>query len=121
MVEITKICVLNGSRQEDAIVNGQWQTQKVTGEFGLPKGIYRLDTAQVVKPADKAEYQGPIIHVSREHAFQKTDAGMVRHSLFTFKQKPEIGENAKIEYKMGKAILANRPPEQQAQAQAKGR
>lgn len=32
-----KICVLNGSRQVDKVVGGEWQTQKVLPEAGLPK------------------------------------------------------------------------------------
>ncbi len=34
-----KVCVLNGSRQLDQVVKGEWMTIKVLPENGLPKGI----------------------------------------------------------------------------------
>ena len=119
--QIDKVCVLNGSRQEDSLLpDGKWETQKVTGEYGLTKGIYRLDSAQQVSSQSKELHQGAVIHVDERSVFQKTEAGMVKHNVFCFKQKPEIGENAKIQYENGRAMLTNRD-QSQSQAKSKSR
>lgn len=41
-----KVAVLNGSRQLDQVIGGQWTTLKVLPENGLPKGIYQLADAK---------------------------------------------------------------------------
>ncbi len=41
-----KICVLNGSRQVDKVVGGEWQTQKGIAGGRFAKGIYQLSEAR---------------------------------------------------------------------------
>nr|WP_277628704.1 KfrB domain-containing protein [Klebsiella pneumoniae] len=61
-----KVCVLNGSRQLDQVVKGEWMTIKVLPENGLPKGIYQL--AEATKPdtgkdGKESAYTGQVLHV----------------------------------------------------------
>ncbi|EME8622786.1 hypothetical protein V0N53_004600 [Salmonella enterica] len=42
-----KVCVLNGSRQIDQVIKGEWTTLKVLPESGLPKGIFYLGEATI--------------------------------------------------------------------------
>lgn len=109
-----RIYAANGSRLHERMIGGKWAVVGPGDDQGrLPTGLYRLDTAKVIAPADKGEYPGLILHVDSKHVYQLHGDGVARHSRFAFKQAPNVGELARIEYHYGKATLANRPPEQQ--------
>lgn len=71
-----KICVLNGSRQLDQVVKGEWMTIKVLPENGLPKGIYQL--------AEATNYTGQVLHVDSKAVYQLSGKGIVEHSRSAF-------------------------------------
>ena len=74
-----KICVLNGSCQVDKVVGGEWQTQKVLPEAGLPKGIYQLSEAQQAsKNVYPHSHVGQVLHVDDRHVYQLSQKGLVQ-------------------------------------------
>ncbi|HGC8067008.1 TPA: KfrB domain-containing protein [Yersinia enterocolitica] len=90
-----KICVLNGSRQVDQVLKGEWTTLKVLPENGLPKGIYQLaeaakpDTGKNGKPT---EYTGQLLHVDSREVYQLQGKGVVKHDRAAFKDLEAKGE-----------------------------
>ncbi len=73
-----KVCVLNGSRQLDQVVKGEWMTIKVLPENGLPKGIYQL--AEATKPdtgkdGKESAYTGQVLHVDSKAVYQLSGKG----------------------------------------------
>ncbi|EET3117279.1 conjugal transfer protein TraB [Escherichia coli] len=82
-----KVCVLNGSRQLDQVVKGEWMTIKVLPENGLPKGIYQL--AEATKPdtgkdGKESAYTGQVLHVDSKAVYQLSGKGIVEHSRSAF-------------------------------------
>ena len=79
-----KVCVLNGSRQLDQVVKGEWMTIKVLPENGLPKGIYQL--AEATKPdtgkdGKESAYTGQVLHVDSKAVYQLSGKGIVEHGV----------------------------------------
>lgn len=122
-----KICVLNGSRQVDQVVKGDWMTLKVLPENGLPKGIYQL--AEATKPdtgkdGKEKDYTGQLLHVDSREVYQLQGKGVVKHDRAVFKDleakgdQLTVGRNYSVGYVngAGAAKLAG-PAAVQAQAQ----
>lgn len=117
-----KVSVLNGSRQVDQVVAGEWLTLKVLPEAGLPRGIYQLSQAT---PADTkaGAYEGQLVHVDSRSVYQLHGAGIVRHDRATaFRELertgelPTVGRRYVVGYEGGKCTGAL--PAQQGQRQA---
>lgn len=82
-----KVCVLNGSRQLDQVVKGEWMTIKVLPENGLPKGIYQLGEAtkpDTGKDGKESAYTGQVLHVDSKAVYQLSGKGIVEHSRSAF-------------------------------------
>lgn len=63
-----KVCVLNGSRQIDQVIKGEWTTLKVLPECGLPKGIYQLGEATKASSSKDASYTGQVLFSDSKEA-----------------------------------------------------
>lgn len=122
-----KICVLNGSRQVDQVVKGDWMTLKVLPENGLPKGIYQLAEAakpETGKDGKEKDYTGQLLHVDSREVYQLQGKGVVKHDRAVFKDleakgdQLTVGRNYSVGYVngAGAAKLAG-PAAVQAQAQ----
>ncbi|WP_343463278.1 KfrB domain-containing protein [Pantoea sp.] len=97
-----KICVLNGSRQIDKVVNGEWLTQKVMPEAGLPKGIYQLsDAQQAAKNVHPHTHVGQVLHVDDRHVYQLSQKGVVQHNRGLWEKEPTVGQNYEVAYSRG--------------------
>lgn len=115
-----KVVVLNGSRQIDQVVPGVgkdgapgWQTQKVLGENGLPKGIYPLQGAtDASKKVHPQQYGGQLLHVDEKSVYQfgpsdsKGKNTIVKHDRKIFDQalagkEPIVGQCYDVSYSRG--------------------
>jgi hypothetical protein len=97
-----KICVLNGSRQVDKVVAGEWQTQNVLPEAGLPKGIYQLsDALQASKNVHPHSHIGQVIHADDRHVYQLSQKSVVQHSRSVWEKEPVVGKNYEVAYSRG--------------------
>ena len=107
-----RVVVMDGSRLHEKRFGGQWIAQKVDPAGMLPKGIYQLDTAAKADPHATAEYRGPIVHVDGGRVYQQHGGKIVAHDKSRFPDPPRIGEQARIDYQDGQALLTNRRPTQ---------
>ena len=102
-----KIAVLNGSRQVDQVVQGEWVTQKVLPEAGLPKGIHQLaDATSAAKNVHPQTYGGQVLHVDKQSVYQFGNKGIVRHDRKIFDQAlegkdPVVGKCYEVAYSRG--------------------
>ncbi len=97
-----KICVLNGSRQVDKVVEGEWMTQKVLPEAGLPKGIYQLsDAQQASKNVHPHTHVGQVLHTDDRHVYQLSQKGVVQHNRSLWEKEPVVGQNYEVAYSRG--------------------
>jgi hypothetical protein len=102
-----KICVLNGSRQIEKVVEGQWLTIKVADEAGLPRGIYQLaDAKDPSIGRESATFSSTVMHVSDRHVYQFTGNGkeVVRHARSLFIGEPKVGRAYDVSYENGQGI-----------------
>lgn len=104
-----KVVVLNGSRQIDQVIGGEWQTQKVLPENGLPKGIYQLSDAKTPENSAKpVTYTGAILQVDSGKVFQLCGKTIIKHDRSTFKdidKEPNgivVGRTHSVEYQNGR-------------------
>ena len=82
-----KIVVLNGSRQVDQVVQGEWMTMKVLPENGLPKGIHQLhDAINPAKNVHPQTFGGQVVHADTKHVYQFGPKGIVQHDKKIFDQ-----------------------------------
>ncbi|EBG3748881.1 conjugal transfer protein TraB [Salmonella enterica] len=79
-----KVCVMNGSRQLDQVVKGEWMTIEVLPENGLPKGIYQLAEATRPDAGKESAYTGQVLHVDSKAVYQLSGKGIVEHSRSAF-------------------------------------
>lgn len=94
-----KICVLNGSRQVDQVLQGNWTTLKVLPENGLPKGIYQLAEAtrpDTGKDGKEKNYTGQILQVDSREVYQLQGKGVVKHDRAAFKDLESKGEQLTV-------------------------
>ncbi|WP_426811685.1 KfrB domain-containing protein (plasmid) [Pseudomonas sp. WOUb67] len=115
-----KVVILNGSRQIDQVVPGVgengtpgWQTQKVLGENGLPKGIYQLNNAtDASKKVHPQKFGGQLVHVDEKNVYQfgpddgKGKSTIVKHDRKIFDQalngkEPTVGQRYEVSYSRG--------------------
>ena len=114
-----KVVILNGSRQIDQVVPGVgengaagWQTQKVLGENGLPKGIYQLSGANdASKKVHPQQFGGQVLHVDKKNVYQfgpddgKGKSTVVKHDRKIFDQalgkEPVVGQCYEVSYARG--------------------
>jgi hypothetical protein len=115
-----KVVILNGSRQIDQVVPGVgdngaagWQTQKVLGENGLPKGIYQLSSAlDAGKKVHPQQFGGQVLHFDQKNVYQfGPDRGdgkftVVKHDRKIFDQaldgkEPVAGKFYEVTYARG--------------------
>lgn len=119
-----KVAVLNGSRQLDQVIGGQWTTLKVLPENGLPKGIYQLADAKQPDTA-KGNYSGQILQVDNDAVYQLNGKGITRHSRAVFHEmeskgvKLNVGQSVDIGYQNGKGVA--KEPERGAARPVPGR
>jgi len=121
-----KICVLNNSRQVDKVVQGEWVTQKVLPEAGLPKGIYQLsDAQQASKNVHPQTHAGQIVHVEGDRVFQLSGKGVVQHDKKMWEKEPVVGKSYEIAYSRGvgkvKGELTQEETQKIVNSQAKSR
>ncbi|WP_346793875.1 KfrB domain-containing protein [Klebsiella pneumoniae] len=111
-----KICVMNGSRQVDKVVGGEWQTQKVLPEAGLPKGIYQLSNAQQAsKNVHPHSHVGQVLHADDRHVYQLSQKGVVQHSRSAWEKEPVVGKNYEVAYSRGVGKVKNELTQDEAQ------
>lgn len=102
-----KICVLNGSRQIEKVVDGQWLTIKVSDEAGLPRGIYQLaDAKDPSQGRESVTFSNTVVHVNDRHVFQFTGNGkeVVRHARNLFIGEPKVGRSYDVSYENGQGV-----------------
>lgn len=125
-----KVCVLNGSRQLDKVINGEWVTLKVLPEAGLPKGIYQLSEA--TKPPisrDPVTYTGPLLQVDFERVYQLHAGGIAVHNRAAFLDlengggKLTEGLRVSVTYQHGRAVAVpeGKAPQQSATPKRRSR
>jgi cell filamentation protein len=99
-----RLLVMNGQRLVQIEREGQWATDKVEKAAGVKPGIYNIYLAV---DADKTTvHEGIIVHMDHDHLYQQIGKGFVRHLLTDFKQVPDIGSHASVNYATGVAETA---------------
>lgn len=114
-----KVVVLNGSRQIDQVIGGEWQTQKVLPENGLPKGIYQLADAKAPENSAKpVTYTGAILQVDSSKVFQLCGKNIIRHDRASFRDIDNgrdslvVGRTHSVEYVNGRGrVTGTKEPE----------
>ena len=104
-MEKQRVVVMNKSHLLEVEQNGKWQVANVTpAPKGMKPGVYLLHTAK--EAAEGQEYDGQIVHKDKNHVFQKTASGVVKHPARAFAQPPELGATVSIERQGDKAVVA---------------
>ncbi|WP_410950993.1 KfrB domain-containing protein [Pseudomonas sp. S1(2024)] len=110
-----KICVLNGSRQIEMVIDGQWVCLEVKPEAGLPRGIYQLaDAKDPTQTRESAAFSSAIVHVNDRHVWQFSDDGIVKHARSLFKGEPKVGQPYDVSYEGGRGIAVDVPQQERA-------
>ncbi|SUD29809.1 Uncharacterised protein [Proteus vulgaris] len=122
-----KVAVLNGSRQLDKVIGGEWVTLKVLPEAGLPTGVYHLDDAQ--RPPVQREpvsYTGQVLQVDYEKVYQLHGRGIVVHDRSVFrdleKGGPALaeGQRVTVNYQNGRGAAVGRETGSVARSRERG-
>lgn len=104
-VEKQRVVVMNKTYLLETEQNGKWQTVSVTpAPKGMKPGVYLLYTAK--EAAEGQEYDGQIVHKDKNHVFQKTASGTVKHPAKAFVQLPELGATVSIKRQGDKVVVA---------------
>ena len=122
-----KVCVMNGSRQLDKVIGGEWVTLKVLPEAGLPKGIYQLAQAER-PPVDKGltRFAGQVLQVDYEKVYQLHDKGIVVHDRSVFRDLEakagplKEGQRVAVDYQHGRGAVVDTPGLKPAKARERG-
>ena len=118
-----KVCVLNGSRQIDQVVQGSWMTVKVLPENGLPKGIYQLAEASKGSSGKDASFTGQVLFSDSKAVYQLSGKGVVEHPRSAFAELEAKGEKIvdgrsyTVAYAGGKGVASNAQTANVAQQQ----
>ncbi|KIZ48463.1 conjugal transfer protein TraB [Pseudomonas oryzihabitans] len=123
-----KVCVLNGSRQIDQVVQGKWMTLKVLPENGLPKGVYQLGEAAKASTGKDASFTGQVLFSDSKAVYQLAGKGVVEHPRSAFAdleakgEKVADGRTYTVAYANGKgtAVQGNAAAVTQPRSAAKG-
>nr|AGH89365.1 low similarity to DNA processing protein TraB [uncultured bacterium] len=108
-----KVCVLNGSRQIDQVVKGEWMTLKVLPESGLPKGIYQLGEAAKGNTGKDASFTGQVLFSDSKAVYQLSGKGVVEHPRSAFAELEAKGEKIvdgrsyTVAYANGRGVASN--------------
>lgn len=107
-----KVVVMNGSRQLDQVLGGEWVTLKVLPEAGLPKGIYQLSDAQKPEVSGKpSTFTGPLLQVDDHKVYQLHGKGIILHDRAVFRDmeakggKLTVGQNLTLAYQNGRGAV----------------
>lgn len=104
-MEKQRVVVMNKSHLLEVEQNGKWQVVNVTpAPKGMKPGVYLLHTAK--EAAEGQEYDGQIVHKDKNHVFQKTASGIVKHPAKAFVQLPELGATVSIKRQGDKVVVA---------------
>ena len=104
-MEKQRVVVMNKSHLLEVEQNGKWQVVNVTpAPKGMKPGVYLLHTAK--EAAEGQEYDGQIVHKDKNHVFQKTASGVVKHPAKAFDQPPELGSTVSIKRQGDKVVVA---------------
>ena len=104
-MEKQRVVVMNKSHLLEVEQNGKWQVANVTpAPKGMKPGVYLLHTAK--EAAEGQEYDGQIVHKDKNHVFQKTASGVVKHPARAFAQPPELGATVSIKRQGDKVVVA---------------
>ena len=104
-MEKQRVVVMNKSHLLEVEQNGKWQVVNVTpAPKGMKPGVYLLHTAK--EAAEGQEYDGQIVHKDKNHVFQKTASGVVKHPARAFAQPPELGATVSIKRQGDKVVVA---------------
>ncbi|EPY9514951.1 KfrB domain-containing protein [Escherichia coli] len=108
-----KIAVLNGSRQIDQVLGGQWVTLKVLPEAGLPKGIYQLSDAKKPEVSSKlSTFTGQLLQVDDHKVYQLAGQKIIQHDRAVFRDleasgaKLNVGQSITLAYQNGRGAVA---------------
>lgn len=117
-----KISVLNGSRQIDQVIGGEWTTIKVLPENGLPRGVHQLaDAVKAGTDPRQQAFEGQLLHIDSKTVYQFHGKGIVMHDRAVFKeledkgQQPVVGRVYAVSYESGRGKVVR---EREAPAQA---
>lgn len=100
-----KVCVLNGSRQVEMVVDGEWVCMKVLPEAGLPRGIYQLaDAHDPAQARETATFSKAIVHVNDRHVWQFSENGIAKHARHLFNGEPKVGQQYDVSYENGRGM-----------------
>lgn len=120
-----KVCVLNGSRQIDQVVQGSWMTMKVLSENGLPKGIYQLAEAAKGNTGKDGSFTGQVLFSDSKAVYQLAGKGVIEHPRSAFADLEAKGEKIldgrsyTVAYANGKGVASNAQTAQQQRTASK--
>ena len=104
-MEKQRVVVMNKRHLLEVEQNGKWQVANVIpAPKGMKPGVYLLHTAK--EAAEGQEYDGQIVHKDKNHVFQKTASGVVKHPARAFAQPPELGATVSIKRQGDKVVVA---------------
>ena len=104
-MEKQRVVVMNKRHLLEVEQNGKWQVANVIpAPKGMKPGVYLLHTAK--EAAEGQEYDGQIVHKDKNHVFQKTASGIVKHPAKAFDQSPELGATVSIKRQGDKVAVA---------------
>ena len=104
-MEKQRVVVMNKRHLLEVEQNGKWQVANVIpAPKGMKPGVYLLHTAK--EAAEGQEYDGQIVHKDKNHVFQKTASGIVKHPAKAFDQSPELGATVSIKRQGDKVVVA---------------
>jgi len=98
-----RLLVMNKQKLLQNEINGEWKTQKVSKEPNLKPGIYDIYLAKEPLKDKLVEYVGTIIHINKDHVFQKTGSSFIMHKCDVFEKLPGIGKTLTIQYNESRA------------------
>ena len=102
-----KVCVLNGSRQIDMVIDQSWITMKVLPEAGLPVGVYQLADAKDPSLGGDASFSRAVVHVNDRSVWQFSDQGIVKHPRSLFSAEPRVGREYIVDYVAGRGLVVD--------------
>lgn len=104
-MEKQRVVVMNKSHLLEVEQNGKWQVVNVNpAPKGMKPGVYLLHTAK--EAAEGQEYDGQIVHKDKNHVFQKTASGIIKHPAKAFAQPPELGATVSIKRQGDKVVVS---------------
>ncbi|EJD3148824.1 conjugal transfer protein TraB [Salmonella enterica] len=107
-----KVVVMNGSRQLNQMLGGEWVTLKVLPHGGLPTGVYQLADAQKPPVSGKpAIYTGQLLQVDDHKVYQLHGKNVIQHDRSVFHEaeskgdKLIVGRTVSVAYQNGRGAV----------------